>query len=210
MQTLIAVLLILGDMVGRWHPAGASDLPKLAGPVEPGDQLRRFEPSPQMPRLGDPSIPTNVDLPEDFPERLTFQVIDGGKLGELLLLNGAIETGDTQRLQSYLADLQEVPKTIALNSPGGMVVEALALGRLLRELEIDTTILDGMACMSSCPYVSLEGLSGKYRSEAMLAFTSTTTIKTSTFRPTLRLKRYSAGRGRRCPISSRWALILAS
>ncbi len=153
----IAILLVAADVSATLYPGLIGDDPLPRGPVSPGDQLRRFEPGDAQPGrsvpLGDPAI----DLPAEQPARLEFTVHTDEDFGKILLLNGAIKVGDASRLGTYLDSLGNIPRTVALNSPGGVVDEALSIGRLLRDQKMATAVLRGMACASSCPYVLAAG-----------------------------------------------------
>jgi hypothetical protein len=108
----------------------------------------------------------DIGLPADLPDRLEFETVDAGEFGEVLLINGAIEPGDAERFAAYLSSLDVPPETVALNSPGGVVSEALSIGRELRETGANTLMLPGMACLSSCPYVLAAGVERRVSSDA--------------------------------------------
>ena len=48
-------------------------------------------------------------------------------------------------------------KTVALDSPGGSVTDALEMGRLIREKGFATSVAAGSLCASSCPLVFAGG-----------------------------------------------------
>lgn len=173
-QVLIAGLVLLTDVDYRWASDRAFDraLPPPAAPVSPGDQVRRHEPSVVVPRYADPREAPSITLPDTLPPRLTFSIEDAGELGQVIFMNGPIVRGDAERFGAFIAGLAHVPDRIALNSPGGIVDEALTIGRRLRAREMTTIILPGMACVSACPYilaggserlVSLRGLVGLHQ-----------------------------------------------
>ncbi|MDV7144745.1 hypothetical protein R3X27_18850 [Tropicimonas sp. TH_r6] len=93
-----------------------------------------------------------------IPRRLEFtqQIVEG--LGDVVLLNGSVVSGDARRFSAFIAGLDEPPAVFALNSPGGIVEEALAIGRSIRKMEADTTMLPGTYCVSSCPYILAAGV----------------------------------------------------
>lgn len=159
-QAIVAVMLVASDINARWNLDRAFDRSpaKITGPITPGDQVRHYEPSRTLPELGDPTVVPSIDLPADLPEQLSFSVHQDAELGDFLLLLGPITTGDADRLEAYLRALDVVPATVALHSPGGIVDEALQIGRGLRDKALSTMILPGMICMSSCPYVLAAGV----------------------------------------------------
>ena len=156
-QVLLAGLLLMTDMDARWLPgASPGDLGPQA-PVSPGDQTRRFDPRTTRPNYTDRDTRPEIDLPSDLPQKLEFSITSVNDRGDILVLHGPIEPGDSRRFTGFLAGLETAPDSVALNSPGGAVTEALAIGRSIRAAGLDTVMLSGMACMSSCPYILASG-----------------------------------------------------
>jgi hypothetical protein len=158
MQALLAAFLIIFEIEALWRLDLSFEQAVPAGPISPGDQVRRYDPTRPTPQFSSPSNFPEITFPTDLPPRLEFELHEDSEMGALVFMNGAIEVGDADRLNAYLASLAEVPSTVAINSPGGIVDEALAVGRILRERGLDTMILPGMACLSSCPYVLAGGI----------------------------------------------------
>lgn len=153
-QLIVAMLMMITDVEARFESPGLFQEPRKTGPVVPGDQRRRYEPVRTAPSyLESPDI----EMPAEFPDRLEFEVVQLGQMGPALLLQGAIEAGDSVRFDVYLNELQDAPRFIALNSPGGVVAEALSIGRLIKEHQLDTVVSNGMVCVSSCPYIFAAG-----------------------------------------------------
>jgi hypothetical protein len=173
-QVVVATFLLLTDVQHRLslQRVFEQEAPRTLGPISPGDQIRRHEPALIVPRYVDPGDEPTVDLPEALPTRLSFSLEDAGEYGQVLFLNGTIVRGDAERFDAFLVGLSAIPDQVAVNSPGGNVDEALMIGRRLREQEVNTVILPGMACFSACPYilaggaerwVSLRGLVGLHQ-----------------------------------------------
>ncbi|MGS4945146.1 COG3904 family protein [Meridianimarinicoccus sp. RP-17] len=146
-QIALAVLLVgldLGPYIpGMLAPPRA---PELDQPTRPGDQTRRYRPrTPASPGPG-----TGGDMPRRLLAAPT--TIDGA---EALSLRGAIAPGDAERISAELDDIR--PAIVSLDSPGGSVMDALALGRVLRDLDIDTRLEAGAVCLSACPYAFVGG-----------------------------------------------------
>jgi hypothetical protein len=158
LQVAIAALLIVTDIEARWQLNLAFDQPAPSGPISPGDQVRRYDPTQPRPQFSNPAINPYINLPADLPQRLEFSLLEDPDRGTLVMMNGAIELGDAERADAYLASLTDVPDAVAINSPGGIVDEALAVGRLIRDRALNTHILPSMACLSSCPYVLAGGV----------------------------------------------------
>lgn len=171
-QCVLAGLVVLGDLppdMWRGLPGLGPAAPATDVQVSPGDQTRRFDPRrlPLAPSTG-PGFPGDAEM----PDRLTFTVADIPGHDRALVVTGAIEAEDSRRFDDYLASLSEPPSVIALHSPGGLVHEALAIGRAIRAADLPTLITPGAACFSACPYmlaggttrtVSREGLVGVHQ-----------------------------------------------
>ncbi len=158
LQIVIAGFLIASDLNTRWRFDFASDRPAPTGPVAPGDQTRRYDPNEPVPRFTNPGADPRISLPDNLPTRLEFSLRDDPDLGAILMMNGAIEPDDPDRLRAYLDTLDTVPATVAINSPGGSVDAALQIGAALRAQGLNTVILPGMACLSACPYMLAGGV----------------------------------------------------
>ena len=156
-QFVMAALLIAGDFESRWIPRLSPGPDAPVEPISPGDQVRRYEPREPRPTYTDPSTLPDTVLPADVPERLEFTMQDMEEFGTVLFLNGTIESGDAGRFAAHLASSGELSVPVALNSPGGVVEEALKIGRMLRAEDAKTVILPGMICVSACPYMLAGG-----------------------------------------------------
>ena len=153
-QAVLAILLLMNGAEARLQRPELMKEPRDTGPVAPGDQLRRYEPVRTAPSYLDSP---EIKMPSEFPDRLEFDVVELEQIGSVVLLQGAIETGDASRLEVFIDDLPEPPEMVALNSPGGTVAEALAIGQSLKERQFDTVVPTGMVCVSSCPYIFAAG-----------------------------------------------------
>lgn len=131
--------------------------PLPTGPISPGDQRRDYRTDRPEPGLLTGDGPSRFELPDSFPNRLSFEEKTLPGDGNVLFLVGQIESGDAARFASFLAELPQLPDLIALHSPGGSVREAQTIGRHLREKELPTAILEGGFCASSCPYMLAGG-----------------------------------------------------
>lgn len=155
-QVLLALVVLAVDLPISAMPRLGPDVELPTGPVAPGDQVRRFTPRRDTPQPPVPLGPQTVPLPDGMPERLTAErLMLGGR--DVLLLTGAIAEGDAERIVTTL-DADGDPEVIALHSPGGIVKDALALGREVRARGIDTAVLSGSICMSACPFLFASGV----------------------------------------------------
>ena len=164
-QIALAGLIIAGDF-GRVLPGlfRSDPAPPAAVPVRPGDQTRRYAPR-DLPR----ERPAGPDFPrsDSVPARLQFTETetDGRKT---LLLEGAIEPGDSARFADYLEQRATLPDQIALHSPGGSVTDALEIGRMIRTAALPTLMHGGAACFSACPYILAAGTERRVNRSALV------------------------------------------
>ncbi|MEA2794170.1 MAG: hypothetical protein QOI87_1550, partial [Bradyrhizobium sp.] len=114
-------------------------LPSVLAPWLPGGD-KRLMPLPQ---------------PEGaMAKPMTFELVSGGKL----MATGTITPGISQSFAAEVGKRGDYVKTVVLNSPGGSVADALAMGRLIRESKFATEVEPGKYCVSSCPLVFAGGV----------------------------------------------------
>src|SRR5437763_136061 len=83
---------------------------------------------------------------------------DGGSLSiELvapatILLSGPIDERSSQRLEEVVAGREVGAALVMLDSPGGLLVEGMALGRTIRRLGYSTAVPRGGVCHSACVF----------------------------------------------------------
>lgn len=76
----------------------------------------------------------------------------------ILRLEGTITPGISAAFATELDRLAEYVEVISINSPGGSVTDALAMGRLIRAADLPTAVAPGEFCASSCPLVFSGGI----------------------------------------------------
>ncbi len=171
-QLVIAGILILSDVADVVSNPFTPRVELPTGPISPGDQRREYRTDRTDPSLLPQDQPLDVPVPQNFPTRLEFTEKQAGDLGRVLLVSGQIDTGDADRFDTYLSEMQEQPDMVALHSPGGQVSEALLIGAQIREAGLSSAVLPGAVCMSACPYilaggvariVSLQGIVGLHQ-----------------------------------------------
>lgn len=79
--------------------------------------------------------------------------------GGVLRLTGTITPGSADRVAAEIAARGEYVETVALDSPGGSVDEALRIAALLKAEGYTTSVAAGALCASSCPLVFAAGQS---------------------------------------------------
>jgi hypothetical protein len=98
----------------------------------------------------------------DLPARLTLAAEGDGEWS----LRGQIAPGDAERIVPVIE--REAPGRVALNSPGGSVHDALAIGRAIRAAGTATAVGDGAVCLSACPYILAGGVERSVAPEGMV------------------------------------------
>lgn len=143
-QLGLAALLFLGD-VGSGFSLPTTDPrpPGLDQPARPGDQTRRFAPTDRPARPDGAPMPVRLQLERDGDGAAT--------------LRGEIAAGDAEMLARRIASMDAPPGILRLDSPGGSVSDALAIGRMIRRLGLATEVGAQAVCLSACPYLLAAG-----------------------------------------------------
>jgi hypothetical protein len=119
--------------------SGLRNLPSILAPLLPGVD-KRLVPLPQ---------PQGA-----MAKPMTFELVGGGRL----MASGTITPGISEAFADEVGKRGDYIKTVVLNSPGGSVGDALAMGRLIRESKFATEVEAGKTCASSCPLVFAGGV----------------------------------------------------
>lgn len=115
--------------------------------------------TPLLPPVSEPGEPSGDPRTQFTGDRealrkpMTFTLGAGG----VLEATGAIDPGAKDRLNAELELRGEYVKLVSLNSPGGSLEDAMAMGKLLRENKVTTEVADGALCASSCPLILAGG-----------------------------------------------------
>ncbi len=144
------------------QPASDSSgiVPSILAPLLPGGD-KRLMPLPQ---------PDGV-----LAQAMTFELVGGGRL----MATGTITPGSSQAFAAEIGRRGDYVKTVVLNSPGGSVVDALAMGRLIRERKFATEVEAGKYCASSCPLVFAGGIERRAGDRATIGVHQVAAIKTA-------------------------------
>ena len=114
-------------------------VPSILAPWLPGGD-KRLAPLPQPDRA--------------MAKPMTFELVGGGRL----MATGTITPGISEAFAAEVGKRGDYVKTVVLNSPGGSVTDALAMGRLIREKKFATEVEAKKYCASSCPLVFAGGI----------------------------------------------------
>lgn len=131
----------------------------LSAPLQP--ILPPFDPA--GPGEGSP-MPSVTTSPMVLDQPLAIALATGGELR----LTGTIDIGSAERFAAEIAARGEYVQTVVLDSPGGSVVDALAIGSLIHEKGLATKVAAGSLCASSCPIVFASGAARIASNEAAI------------------------------------------
>jgi hypothetical protein len=153
--TLAALALDLATMNGLLKSDDIALTPAETRENAPGFGL------PAMPAILAPWLPGGdrrlAPLPQpdgSLRKPMAFELVGGGKL----MATGTITSGVSEAFAAEIARRGDYVKTMVLNSPGGSVGDALAMGRLIRDKKLATEVEAGKYCASSCPLVFFGGI----------------------------------------------------
>src|SRR5216683_874196 len=153
----IAVLAVdLVSMNGWIATPGAAPTPAELKQGSPTLDLPGLVPSILAPLLpgGDKRLVPLLQPEGAMAKPMTFELASGGKL----MATGTITPGISEAFAAEVSRRGDYIKTVALNSPGGSVADALTMGRLIREKKFATEVEAGKFCASSCPLVFAGGV----------------------------------------------------
>jgi hypothetical protein len=180
----VIVAALAADLAGANGWIASSDLTSPATEIKregPALDLPGIVPSILTPLLpgGDKRV-TPLPQPEGtLAKPMTFELVSGGRL----IANGAITPGISQAFAAEIGKRGDYIKTVVLNSPGGSVVDALAMGRLIREKNLATEVEAGKYCASSCPLVFAGGVERRVGDKAVIGVHQVATIATAASTP---------------------------
>jgi hypothetical protein len=178
----IAVLAVdLASMQGWLANAEPAATPAEIREDSPALNLPSLVPSIIAPLLrgGDKRL---VPLPEPggaTAKAMTFELVGGGKL----MAVGTITPGISDSFAAEVGRHGEYIKTVMLNSPGGSVADALAIGRLIRDKRFSTEVEAGKYCVSSCPLVFAGGVDRHAGDRAIIGVHQVAALRSATAGP---------------------------
>jgi hypothetical protein len=159
--TVLALAADLADLNG-W--AGSPDA------VSPSE-VRQDPPAPDSPAASPsilaPLLTRLMPLPQpdhSLAQPITFELAGGGRL----MATGTITLGSAQAFAAEIDRHGEYIKTVVLNSPGGSVTDALAIGQMIRARQFATEVEAGKSCASSCPLVFAGGITRRAGAHAVI------------------------------------------
>jgi hypothetical protein len=153
-------------------------------------EIREDSPALNLPRLVPsifgPLLPDGgkhlVPLPQPegaLAKPMTFELAGGGRL----IASGTITPGVSQSFAAEAERHGEYIRTVVLNSSGGSVTDALAMGRVIREKRFATEVEAGKYCVSSCPLVFAGGVDRRAGEKATIGVHQMTVMRSASNSP---------------------------
>ena len=175
--TVAVLALDLADLQGPIASADTAASPAEIREESPALNLPNVLPSILAPLLpgGDKRL---VMLPEPdgaLARPMTFELVAGGKL----MATGTITPGISAIFAAEVGRHGDYIKTVVLESPGGSVADALAIGRLIREKNFATEVEARKYCASSCPLVSAGGVERRAGEKATIGVHQVAAVPTA-------------------------------
>lgn len=127
----------------------------------PATEQPAAEPLPARQGSTRPALPLQPSA--KLRSSMTFELVGDGKL----MATGTITPGTAKAFADEVAKRGSYIRTVVLQSPGGSVRDALAMGRLIRERKFATEVDKGRYCASACPLIFAGGV--ERRAEASAA-----------------------------------------
>lgn len=163
-----------------------TDLAERSGWLAASDPASQTDIRPEAPAPDAPAAPSIlapwlkrlIPLPQPDPalaQPIKFELAGGGRL----LATGTIRTGSSQAFAAEVERHGEYIKTVVLNSPGGSVTDALAMGRLIRARKFATAVDMGKYCASSCPLVFAGGVERRAGERAVIGVHQVAAVRTA-------------------------------
>src|SRR5712664_3665718 len=161
-----------------------------SGPAATPVELKQGSPTLDLPGLvpsilapllpgGDKRLVPLLQPEGAMAKPMTFELVSGGKL----MATGTITPGISEALAAEVSRRGDYIKTVALNSPGGSVADALTMGRLIRERRFSTEVEAGKYCASSCPLVFAGGVERRAADKAIIGVHQVAAISSAASSP---------------------------
>jgi hypothetical protein len=116
-------------------------------------------------RPGEREAPAGPEVRKDkLAAAMTFELAADGRL----IASGTIKPGTAAAFAAEIEKRGAYVKTVVLQSPGGSVQDALAMGRLIRERKFNTAVEARQYCASSCPLVFAGGVERRAGAQAAI------------------------------------------
>lgn len=167
----VAVLVVdFVDLNNRApEPAAASQASEPSATPDDGPDITRTI---ARPRDGDKRRGPLRQPDAELAAAMTFDLQSDGRL----VATGTIKPGTAAAFAAEIDKRGSYVKTIVLHSPGGSVMDALDMGRLIRKKGFTTAVENGRYCASSCPLVFAGGIERHAASKAMIGVHQVTAL----------------------------------
>jgi|EndMetStandDraft_5_1072996.scaffolds.fasta_scaffold155348_2 hypothetical protein len=156
LRWLLRIMIIATvTVVALDYTALDARLAERAAPLPTTIDTPPAKPLPQTKRAPGPGYLPQIRVPNaKLREKMSFELQGNGRL----IAMGAITPGVATAFAEEVEKRGTYIKTVVLNSPGGSVQDALAMGRLIRDKGFSTEVENSGYCASSCPLMFAGGV----------------------------------------------------
>ncbi len=180
----VTIAVLAADLASKTGWLGNPGAP--AAPDEIRQDLSSSDSPGMVPSILSPLLPGSdtrlMQLPQPdgaLAQAMTFELVGGGRL----MATGTITPGSAQAFAAEIDRRGDYVKTVVLNSPGGSVIDALAIGRLIRARKFATEVEAGKYCASSCPLMFAGGIERRAGDRATIGVHQIAAIRSATNGP---------------------------
>ena len=143
-------------------PGGGQTRDRSSAPAaSPGSRL-----APHWPPAERRAAPSPV-AHDDTASSMRFSVVDRDG-GRAIVGVGVIGSLTLDAFRVFLTNEAEAVDSLVLDSPGGLLHEALEFGAYVREVGLNTEVAAGAICVSSCPLVLAGGVERKVHEDSVV------------------------------------------
>ena len=157
----VAVLVLDYSAVEKLTQERTAALPSQD---EPFPEQPSATPLPQTRQGGEKRAAPLRETNAKLRDKMTFELAADGRL----IATGTIYPGTAARFAEEVEKRGTYVKTVVLQSPGGSVQDALAMGKLIRAKNFSTEVEGGRYCASSCPLVFAGGVERRAGAKAAI------------------------------------------
>jgi hypothetical protein len=145
----------------------------------PSPELQQDTPGSEAPSILAPLLKRLTTLPQPSDPALAAPISFELRAGGRLMASGTISPGSARAFEAEVEKHGEYIKTVVLNSPGGSVGDALAIGRLIRTRKFATEVEPGKYCASSCPLAFAGGIERRAGERAIIGVHQVAAVTTA-------------------------------
>jgi hypothetical protein len=155
------VLDAFGALPGDERPVPAEPSPVYFPRPAPGDNARPYRPDmvpkPSPDRTANPRLPDGTPITMPQLERMEFTYGRTDDDVPYIVAKGDVAVGTSEEFRRFYDENGSDARYVFLVSRGGVVQEAVGMGRFIRSKEVKTIVPREAYCFSACPLILAGG-----------------------------------------------------